>query len=114
MPSLASLSLGFRERFLTHDEITAQLEQWSDAFPDLVRTESIGTTPEGRSIWMLIVGKEPERARPAVWVDANMHAGELSGTSVALAIAEALLARLGVPPAQRVAGAYLDLLGAPA
>ena len=92
MPSLASLSLGFRERFLTHDEITAQLEQWSDAFPELVRTESIGTTPEGRSIWMLIVGKEPERARPAVWVDANMHAGEVSGSCVALAIAEALLA----------------------
>lgn len=92
MPSLASLSLGFRERFLTHDEITAQLEQWSDAFPEFVRTESIGTTPEGRNVWMLIVGKEPERARPAVWVDANMHAGEVSGSCVALAIAEALLA----------------------
>ena len=31
-----------------------------------------------------------------------------------VAIAEALLARLGVSPAQRLAGAYLDLLGAPA
>jgi hypothetical protein len=92
MPSLASLSLGFRERFLSHDEITEQLDRWVAAFPLLLKYDAIGRTPEGRPIWMITLGKEPERKRPAVWVDANMHAGELSGSCVALSIAEALLA----------------------
>jgi hypothetical protein len=85
---LAALSSGFRGRFLDHAALTAQLRAWASAFPTFVRLESIGTSPEGRELWMLTIGAEPERVRPAVWVDGNMHAGELAGSSVALAIAE--------------------------
>ena len=41
---------------------------------------------------MLTIGRDPDRARPAVWIDGNMHASEVCGSSVALAIAEDLLA----------------------
>lgn len=87
-PDPSALSRGFRDRYLPYDELTAQVHAWAEAYPELVRVESIGTTPEGRALWLLRIGPEPERARPAAWVDANMHASELAGSSVALAIAE--------------------------
>ena len=48
--------------------------------------------PGGRDIPLLTIGRHPERGGPAVWVDGNMHASEVCGTSVALAIAEDVLA----------------------
>ena len=90
-PTLDALSLGFRDRFLTYDELTRQVRAWADAFPELCRATSIGRTPEGRELWLLTLGPDPDRARPSAWVDGNMHASELCGSSVALAIAEDVL-----------------------
>src|SRR5689334_12775470 len=90
-PTLDSLRGDFRDRYLTHDELTQQLRRWAEAYPHACRLESIGKTPEGRELWLPVVGLEPERRRAAVWVDGNMHAGELCGSSVALAIAEDVL-----------------------
>jgi len=89
--SLADLHRGFRSSYLDYEQLTAQLRSWAETYPSLVRLTSIGTTPEGRSQWLLAIGPEPDRVRPAVWVDGNMHAGELAGSSVALAIAEDVL-----------------------
>ena len=86
--SLADLSLGFRNAYLDHERLTAQMRGWADAYPELCRLTSLATTPEGRDIWLLTIGPEPDRIRPAVWVDGNVHAAELAGSSVALAIAE--------------------------
>src|SRR5262245_35009310 len=88
MRALAEASLGFRGAYLDHDRIGAQLRNWSEIYPGLCRTRSIAKTPEGRDVWLATIGPEPDRIRPAVWVDGNMHAAELAGSSVALAIAE--------------------------
>jgi hypothetical protein len=77
---------------LNYAELTAQLEAWQRAYPDFCRLSSLGETPEGRSQWILTIGREPGRLRPAAWVDGNLHAVELAGSSVALAIAEDALA----------------------
>lgn len=87
-PRLDALSGGFRSRYLTYDELTRQVHAWAEAFPAFVRLTSLGTSHEGRELWLVTVGREPERIRPAAWVDGNMHASELTGSSVALAIAE--------------------------
>ncbi len=94
---LEALSLGFRDRFLSYDELTRQVRAWADAFPEICRATSIGKTPEGRELWLLTLGPEPDRVRPSAWVDGNMHASELCGSSVALAIAEDVL-RLHLGP----------------
>lgn len=85
---LAELHRGFRDSFLTYQQLTAQVHAWAEALPDLVRVSSIGQSLEGRELWLLTIGPEPDRTRPSVWVDGNMHACELAGSSVALAIAE--------------------------
>ena len=93
---LAALDRGFRTGYLDYQTLTAQLQGWAEAFPDLCRLRSLGETPEGRSIWHLTIGRDPDRIRPAVWIDGNMHAPELAGSSAALAIAEdALRIHLG-------------------
>ena len=94
---LDALNLGFRDRYLSYDELTAQLRAWAEAFPSLVRLGSIGKTPEGRELWLVTIGEEPDRVRPSAWIDGNMHATELCGSSVSLAIAEDVL-RLHVEP----------------
>jgi hypothetical protein len=90
-PSLESLHGGFRAAYLDHAALAAQLHRWAEAYPEVCRVESIGKTPEGRDLWLLAIGREPARRRPAVWVDGNMHAVELCGSSVALSIAEDVL-----------------------
>ena len=88
---LDALSRGFRSRYLRYDDLTAQLVAWAEAFPEVVRLESIARTDEGRDVWVLTIGRDPDRVRPAAWVDGNMHASELAGSSAALAIAEDLI-----------------------
>ena len=90
--ALAALSRGFRADYLDYDALTAQVKAWAAAFPEVVRLTSIGQTPEGRALWLLTIGRDPDRVRPAVWVDGNMHASELAGSSMALAMAEDAIA----------------------
>jgi hypothetical protein len=91
MPPLADLSLGFRSAYLDHSDLTRQLRAWNEAFPGITRLISIAKSAEGRDVWLLVIGAEPDRVRPAVWVGGNIHAAELAGSSVALAIAEDVL-----------------------
>jgi len=82
----------FRSNYLRYEELSRVVHDWTRAHPDFVRVKSIGKSLEGRDFWLLEIGREPDRRRAAAWVDGNMHASELCGSSVALAIAEDVIA----------------------
>ncbi len=84
----------FRSKYLDYAELMAQVQAWAKQHPALVRVSSLGKSAEGRDIPLVTLGRDPDRLRPAVWIDGNMHASELCGSSVALAMAEDVIAVL--------------------
>ncbi|MCF8209744.1 MAG: hypothetical protein K9K38_10115, partial [Rhodoferax sp.] len=81
----------FRTSYLDYAALSAQLSAWASEYPDFVRLGTLGQSAQGRAIPLLTIGRRPDEVRPAVWVDGNMHASEVCGSSVALAIAEDLI-----------------------
>jgi len=81
----------FRQKYLDYEELAKQLSAWAIEYPDIVHLSTLGRSAGGRDIPLLTIGRYPQEARPAVWIDGNMHAVELCGSSVALAIAEDIL-----------------------
>ena len=82
----------FRQTYLDHAQIAAQLEAWVQQHPGIAHLSAIGHSAAGRDILLLTIGRNPGDGRPAVWIDGNMHASEVCGSSVALAIAEDIFA----------------------
>jgi murein tripeptide amidase MpaA len=89
------------DRYIRYDELTTLLDQCAAAAPHLVRIESIGKSWEGRDIWCAVVTANstgPDRDKPAIWVDANIHATEVSPTTASLWLLEKLLRGYGNDP----------------
>lgn len=82
----------FRQEYLKYDDLTHTVKGWAEAYPEIVRLQSLGKSLGGRDLWLLTIGPEPDRVRAAAWVDGNMHAVEVAGSSVALGIAEDMIA----------------------
>ncbi len=82
----------FRTQYLDCNDLSTQLGAWAQSYPEFVTLSSLGKSAEGRDIPLLTIGRNPDQYRPAVWIDGNMHATEVCGTSVALAIAEDVIA----------------------
>ena len=55
---LARVSQGFRERYLDYDTLTEQLHDWQREFPEWLRIESLGETPEGRKLWLALAEQQ--------------------------------------------------------
>ncbi len=86
------------DRFYRHDDLTAILQSYVDQYPKLAALESIGKSHEGRDIWCLTLTNTATGAhdtKPAQYIDGNMHAGEVTGSAVALYTANELLTKYG-------------------
>src|SRR5688572_11400791 len=75
------------DQFYRHHELTRLLQDYAAALPGLVQLESIGRSHEGRDIWLVTVtnsvtGRADEK--PALWVDGNIHAAELTASTACL------------------------------
>lgn len=89
--------IGFN-RYLTYSEVTDYLRRTAEAYPQLVGLESGGKSYEGRDIWVLTVtNKETGCAgkKPAIYVDGNIHAGEVTGCMAALYLIDHLVGNYG-------------------
>ena len=82
------------DRFYTYAELTETLEAWASDFPALFGFEPIGQSYEGRDIWLCTVTNAetgPPEEKPAVFVHAQIHAMEFTGTTAALHLLDNLL-----------------------
>ena len=84
MPALPTPTF---DTFPRHPELTALLQAYAEARPDIVELRTIGRSHEGREIWLVVLTRRATGAdtgKPAFWVDGNIHAAELTACTAAL------------------------------
>lgn len=82
------------DRYLRYDDLVAWLHEIADAHPDLVELERYGRSFEGRDLWLVTITDRSTGAhdvKPAHWVDAGIHAVELTAGVAACAIVQRLV-----------------------
>jgi murein tripeptide amidase MpaA len=86
------------DTYYRYDELTRILHAFAEEYPHLVRIESIGKSYEGRDIWLLTVtnfATGPADEKPALWVDGNIHASEVSPSAACLYLIHRLTREYG-------------------
>ena len=86
------------DRFYRYDELTDILRAWADERPELFRVDSIGSSFEGRDIWLCAItnfGTGPDLEKPAFLIEANIHSLEVTGATAALHLIDRLLSSYG-------------------
>ncbi|MEX0974282.1 MAG: M14 family metallopeptidase [Bacillota bacterium] len=85
-------------RYYDYAELTAILKEMVEEKSDLAKMYSIGKTYEGRDMWMVEITNQkkgcPDK-KPAMYIDGNHHAGEVTGSAVCLYTAWYLLSNYG-------------------
>lgn len=95
MATLAAMSTPWAfDRHLRHDELTEWLQNTASARPGLMAVEEYGRSYEGRPLWLATITDSSTGAhdtKPAHWVDASIHATELTATVAACRLIQHLL-----------------------
>lgn len=89
------------DHYYRYDELAGLLRELAARYPALLRLESIGTSHEGKTLWLAVVTNTdtgPDTDKPALWVDANIHSAELVGSMTALRLIDHLLTGYGKDP----------------
>ncbi|HLL19568.1 MAG TPA: M14 family metallopeptidase [Rubrivivax sp.] len=98
MPATHALPTPRFDQFYRHDELTRLLQDYAAALPQLVQLQSLGKSYEGRDIWLAIVTNQAtgiHTDKPALWVDGNIHAAELTASTACLYWLHQLLSSYG-------------------
>ncbi len=86
------------DRYYTNEELETILHAYAEAFPQLCSVYSIGKSYEGRDIWAVTLSNketgDPDK-KPAMYIDGNIHAGEITGSAVCLYTIHRLLTEYG-------------------
>lgn len=83
---MAKLTLTY-DHYYTYSEIESFFDTAVAEYPTLAEKISIGKSQEGRDIWCLILtNKETglHTDKPAIYIDGNIHAGEVTASHVCL------------------------------
>jgi murein tripeptide amidase MpaA len=86
------------DKLYRYEELMSALDELAAERPDLVTLESIGQSYEGRDIVLATVTNTktgPHDEKPAVWVDANIHSTEITGSTAALHLLHRLVTGYG-------------------
>jgi hypothetical protein len=98
--SAGKVQLTFDHFYDGHAVIEA-LRSLHEAYPGLTELRSIGTSEEGRDIWLLTINNErtgTDNEKPGIYVDGSIHGNEIQATEVCLYLAWYLLDSYGEIP----------------
>lgn len=86
------------DSYVTYRELTSRLQQLAGTYPELVSLSSAGKSFEGRDIWAVTVTNTrtgPAEYKPALYVEGNIHAGEVTASMTCLYTIEYLCQNYG-------------------
>jgi len=86
------------DTYYRHDELTRALERLAADHPGLLRLHSIGRSHEGRDIWLAAVTRfdtGEDHDKPALYIDGNIHATEVTASMACLYFIQHLVTRYG-------------------
>lgn len=81
-----------------NEEVGAELQALAGRYPNLARLQSIAKTRKGRDLWVLEITNQATgtgTSKPGLWLDGNIHAGELTGRAYLQYFAARLLYSYG-------------------
>ncbi len=84
--------------YTTFDELQDKLKELEAAYPGLIKLGSAGKTRGGRDLWVATVtnfATGSDETKPAMYIDGNHHAGEVTGCATCLYTIAYLLANYG-------------------
>jgi murein tripeptide amidase MpaA len=87
--------------YYRYEQLSRILHEYAQEYSVLVRVESIGKSYENRDIWLATVTSQAtgdDRTKPALWVDGNIHAAEISPSSACLYLINRLVTEYGSNP----------------
>jgi murein tripeptide amidase MpaA len=85
-------------RYFTNEELEEILKGWAEEYPQIAVLTQLGESYEKRPVWLMtITNRETgeDTSKPALWLDGNIHATEIAGTTTCLYIMNHLLSRYG-------------------
>ncbi len=88
------------DHYYRYQEITDILQNYADKHPDKVRLSSLAKTEEGRDVWLIEITDRSTgdfMDKPAYCLDANIHAGEVTGSMVAMYFLDTVMSNLEEP-----------------
>ena len=89
------------DTYYRYADLSRVLHELAREHPQLVQVSSIGRSFEGRDIWLAAVTNTatgPDREKPALWVDGNIHATEVAGSMACLYLLQYLVTGYGRDP----------------
>ncbi|MFZ5917761.1 MAG: M14 family metallopeptidase [Chloroflexota bacterium] len=89
------------DTYYRYADLTRILQAFASEYPHLVRLESIGKSYQGRDIWLARVTRfaaGSDEQKPALWVDGNIHASEVSPSTACLYLLHYLVSNDGADP----------------
>ncbi len=86
------------DRFPRFEELTEWLQALAAESNGLLELSTIGHSYEGRELWLATVTNPatgPHDQKPALWIDGNIHASELTAATACLHLLHSLVTRYG-------------------
>jgi murein tripeptide amidase MpaA len=73
--------------YFTNEELETVLKSWAEQYPNIFQLQELGRSHQNAPIWLVTLtnaatGSDTEK--PAIWLDGNIHATELAGTTTTL------------------------------
>lgn len=100
---------------LSYEELTSALQALAASHPDILELQAIGTSRGGRNVWAMTIGLKDEYStpgadggickrddRPSVYVDGNIHAVELTGSTACMRLIYDLVQGASTPEGRKL------------